>query len=72
VPRRETQRRQKKYLTMNQLRERWGNCSHMSIERWMQADPDFPRPMRLGGKARVRLWDEAAVEAYERASVAAR
>jgi len=71
VPRRETQRRQKRFLTMNQLRERWGGVSHMTIERRMEADRNFPRPMRLP-QARVRLWDEDEIEKYERASVVAR
>ena len=64
-------RRQKRFLTMRQLQTRWGNCSHMTIERRMEADRNFPRPMRLP-QARVRLWDEEEIEAYERASVVPR
>jgi len=56
---------------MRQLQARWGNCSHMTIERRMEADRNFPRPMRLP-QARVRLWDEEEIEAYERASVVPR
>jgi predicted DNA-binding transcriptional regulator AlpA len=44
----------------------------MTIERRMEADRNFPRPILLGPGARVRLWDEQAIEAYERASVVAR
>jgi predicted DNA-binding transcriptional regulator AlpA len=68
MPRRETQRR-KRFLTMNQLRERWGGISHMTVERKMEADRNFPRPIRLGPKGRTRLWDEALIEKYERACV---
>jgi hypothetical protein len=58
----------KRYLTFNQLRERWGNCSAMFVERKLKSDPSFPKPMRLSG-ARLRLFDEDDVERYERASV---
>ena len=44
----------------------------MTVERRMEADPNFPRPILLGPKARVRLWDEEEIEKYERASVVAR
>ena len=57
---------------MRQLQARWGNCSHMTVERRMDADPNFPRPILLGPMARVRLWDEEQIEKYERASVVAR
>jgi hypothetical protein len=56
---------------MRQLQARWGNCSHMTIERRMKADRNFPRPILLP-QARVRLWDEEQIEKYERASVVAR
>jgi hypothetical protein len=60
----------KKYLTLNQLRERWGNCSHMFVERRLRADPDFPKPMRFdGGRTRLFALDE--VEAYERSKITA-
>jgi len=72
MPRTGSQRRQKRFLTMRQLRERWGNCSHMTVERRMEDDPNFPRPIRPGLKARTRLWDEEQIEAYERASVVSR
>jgi hypothetical protein len=39
----------------------------MTIERKMEGDPRFPRPIRLGPKGRTRLWDEALIEKYERA-----
>lgn len=61
----------KGYITSAMLRARWGNCSHMFIERRLKDDPAFPRPMKLGGSS-IRLWDEAEITAYERACVAAR
>jgi len=63
--------KRKQFLTMRQLQARWGNCSHMTIERRMKADRNFPRPILLP-QARVRLWDEEQIEKYERASVVAR
>jgi predicted DNA-binding transcriptional regulator AlpA len=59
-----TNMKPKKYLTVAQLCERWGNRSFMFIERKLRTDKNFPRPMRLGG--RLRLFDEDAIEAYER------
>ena len=58
----------KKFLTTAQLRERWGSCSHMFIERRLAGDPGFPQPIKLGG--RMRLWDVDEVEAYERRFIA--
>jgi len=60
--------RTKLYLTSGQLRERYGGRSKMWIERIMQRDPAFPRPIYIG---RFRLWDEEKMENYER-DVAAR
>jgi hypothetical protein len=57
-----------RYLTVNSLRERWGGVSQMFIERRLQDDPNFPRPMRFPG-GRLRLFDEEAIEKYERAAV---
>jgi predicted DNA-binding transcriptional regulator AlpA len=54
---------------MRQLRERWGGCSHMLIERRLRNDPDFPKPVRLGGGEKGSGWrffDEAEIESYER------
>jgi len=53
----------KKYITTKQLRERWGNCSHMTIERKLEKDETFPKPYFL---TRVRMWDLADIEEYER------
>ena len=56
-----------KYLTMSQLCERYGNCSPMTIERRLQNDPRFPKPIYFG--KRMRLFAENKLEAYERLRV---
>ncbi len=55
----------KRRLTSKQLRHRWGDVSHMFLERRLKKDPAFPRPIKIGS-SRIRLWDEAEIEAYER------
>ena len=58
------------FLTMAQLRQRWGDCSHMFIERKLKDDPTFPRPYRLGEGARPhRMWSIDEISAYERSRV---
>jgi hypothetical protein len=64
----------KKYLTTRQLRERWGDCSQMFIERKIWHDPNFPKPIRLGHqggstRGRIRLFAEDEIESYERGCV---
>ena len=63
----------KRFLTVKQLRQRWGGVSQMFIERKIWGDPAFPKFIRLGqggtNKGRIRLFDEAEIEAYERLSV---
>ena len=63
--------KEKRYLKMPDLRKRWGNCSHMTIESRLASDPDFPRPMRLTPGS-PRLWDEDEIAAYERSKVVAK
>lgn len=63
--------RRRKFLTFNQLCERWGDCSHMTLENRLRKDPHFPKVIRLPG-SRLRMFDEAEIEAYERASVVVR
>ena len=60
----------KRYLSTNQLRERWGNCSHMLIVRRVQDDPSMPRPIKLG--KRVNFFDLEEIERYERSRVIGR
>ena len=60
----------RKFLTLRQLRERWGNCSHMLIERRSRTDPRFPKCIQFG--KRKRLWAIDEIEAYERVLVVTR
>jgi hypothetical protein len=60
-------RADKIYLTAVQLRKRWGNCSHMFVERLLKSDPNMPRPVKLG--ARIRFFDLDAIERYERSKI---
>jgi hypothetical protein len=59
-----------RYLTVAQLKERWGNVSTMFIERRTR-ELGFPPAMRLRG-SRIRLFNEADIEKYERASLVRR
>jgi hypothetical protein len=57
--------RAKRYLTVKMLRARWGDCSHMLIERKLRDDPTFPQYIKVG---KARLFDEEDIESYERAA----
>jgi predicted DNA-binding transcriptional regulator AlpA len=59
----------KSYLTVAQLRKRWGSCSHMFVERRLRNDADFPRPVKLGSSS-IRLWAAEDIEEYEARCVA--
>jgi predicted DNA-binding transcriptional regulator AlpA len=52
------------YLKTKQLRERYGGCSHMFIERRLKNDPSFPRPVYMG---RMRFWKLSELESWEAA-----
>jgi predicted DNA-binding transcriptional regulator AlpA len=58
----------KRYLTVAQLRERYGGVSHMWIQRRLQKDPNFPKPVKLGGSA-LRMFDLIEVEEFEKKCV---
>lgn len=58
------------YASISQVCERYANCSPMTIERRLQNDPRFPKPIYFG--KRMRLWRISELEAYERALVVAR
>jgi hypothetical protein len=58
---------QRLWLSARQLRRRYGGRSHMWVERRLQFDPDFPKPIKIG---RLRFWDLYALEAYEQSRVA--
>jgi hypothetical protein len=61
-------KRPKRFLTVVELRRRWGNVSQQFIERRLVDDPLFPRPMQLP-RGRLRLFDEEKIEEYERRAV---
>jgi len=50
------------FLTARQLRKRYGNRSHMWVERRLKDDPGFPRPYYFG---RMRFFRLSELEAYE-------
>jgi hypothetical protein len=54
---------EKRYLTAPQLRKRYGDVSHMWLERRLQNDPTFPRPHFFG---RFRFFAVDEIEAWER------
>jgi len=59
-----------KFLTAAQVRERYGNRSHMWIVRKLENDKTFPRPVKLGG-SRFNFWELSKLEEWERAQAAA-
>ena len=56
------------WLSAAQVRQRYGGVSHMWLVRRLGDDPSFPRFVRLG---RLRFWDEAELERWERERAAA-
>jgi predicted DNA-binding transcriptional regulator AlpA len=52
------------YLRTKQVRARYGSVSHMWVERRLQADPSFPRPIYFG---RLRFWKLSELEKWEAA-----
>lgn len=68
MPRQNVERDGAVYISVAQLRQRYGNVSHMWVERKLKSDPDFPRPVTFGSM--FRFFKLADVEAYERAAAA--
>ncbi|MGY3396483.1 helix-turn-helix transcriptional regulator [Bradyrhizobium sp. 1200_D9_N1_1] len=56
-------------IPTSQLRARYGNVSHMWVERRLKDDPDFPRPLYI---AKRRFWRLGELAAWERSIVARR
>jgi hypothetical protein len=56
-----------KFIGMRKVQRRYNDVSHMTIERRLQNDPAFPRPIRFG---HLRMWRVSDLEAYERSLVA--
>jgi|GEM_PF-1958765 len=57
------------YLTVNEVAQRY-RVSRPTIWRWVQTEPDFPAPMKLGGGATRWLLQELLD--HEKARAAAR
>ena len=55
-------KKSKRKLTSRQLRKRYGDVSHMWIERRLQDDPTFPRFTKYG---RLRMWDEEKLDEWD-------
>jgi predicted DNA-binding transcriptional regulator AlpA len=53
--------RRKKYVRVDVLKIRYGNCSDRTIDRLVEQDL-LPPPEYLGGR---RLWDEALLDEYD-------
>jgi predicted DNA-binding transcriptional regulator AlpA len=54
------------YLSAPQVCARYGGRSHMWLERLLQNDPNFPRPMKMKGRG-MRFFKVADLVKYERA-----
>jgi predicted DNA-binding transcriptional regulator AlpA len=58
----------KRYLRAGAVRARYGDISDMTLWRWLNASQsEFPKPRYFG---RHRFWDEADLDAYDRACAA--
>jgi hypothetical protein len=54
------------FISVQQLRARYGSVSLMWVNRRLKNDPKFPKPQYFG---RLRFWKIADLEAYERDAV---
>lgn len=59
--------RNRQFIGVPELCERWNNCSHMFIEKKLRNDPAFPKVYRIG---RHRFFELDEIEAYEQSHVA--
>ena len=55
-----------KFIGMREVQRRYNDVSHMTIERRLQNDPAFPRPIKFG---HLRMWRVSDLENYERSLV---
>jgi hypothetical protein len=62
-------KRPKRYLTTNQLGERWGGVDPRTINRWKKQGK-IPAPTQMVPGSIYDMYDEDAIEAHERAAVA--
>lgn len=52
--------RDERLIAMAQMREIFGGCSFMTIERQLEKDPTFPKPITLPGGTK-RFWSAREV-----------
>jgi hypothetical protein len=55
-----------RFIGTRELQRRYGNISHMTVERRLAKDPSFPRPIKFG---HLRMWKISELENYERSLV---
>lgn len=55
-----------RFIGMREVQRRYNDVSHMTIERRLQNDPSFPRPIKFG---HLRMWLVSDLEAYEKSLV---
>jgi predicted DNA-binding transcriptional regulator AlpA len=58
-----------RYLTIGQVKRRYGDVSDMWVLRHM-ADHGFPKPVQFGGPTSARHWLLTDIENWERAHAA--
>ena len=54
--------KQSQLIPIRGVRERYGDRSHMWVERRLKTDPKFPRPVYIG---RLRFWRIDQLESWE-------
>lgn len=57
------------FINTRQLRKRYGDVSHMWVERRKKDDPTFPKPVYFGTR---RYWNVRALEVWERTAASRR
>lgn len=55
-----------RFIGIREVQRRYNDVSHMTIERRLQNDPAFPKPIRFG---HLRMWKISDLEKYERSLV---
>ena len=55
-----------RFIGIRHVERRYGNVSHMTIERRLESDPAFPKPIRFGHQRTVCLADQRPGKVRER------
>ena len=56
-------KKSKRKLTARQVQHRYGDVSHMWVERRLKDDPTFPKFTKYG---RLRMWNEDELDEWDR------